>query len=205
MFLYFNKSRAKAKQHAYVALFTKEECDSLSSNNNNLQILKKEKANEITEALNNDDKIYQGSQMVFATYKKEEEKNFQIHSEYRLLFPPLKNSVSPVQNLMNKNPEAVCAIFYTLNSPCLGKCANSTNPRNILEKLSDFQKFQNNKAFVYQQLFYWDVNNKGKDDIWDGLTQVNNKMDVYRCSLNKCFKCFEKKENKLQNKDDCLN
>ncbi|CAI9596657.1 unnamed protein product [Staurois parvus] len=199
-YIYSKFKLAGAKQHAYVALFSQVECDSLSSNNNNLQILKNEDAKQITEALKRDENIYQGSQLVLATFKRET--GYDIHSEYRLLDATSSNGISPIQQLVNTNQNAACAIFYTLNSPCVGKCANPDNARNIINKLSVFNKF--NKAFVYSKLYVKDVRDKGKDDIWDGLTQVNGKMDVYRCSNSGCLKCFEKEQNKLKNKDNCL-
>ncbi|XP_077345313.1 uncharacterized protein LOC143989156 [Lithobates pipiens] len=131
------------RQYAYVAVFSKQECDSLS-NNNNLQILKNEDPAGITDALNNTQKIYQGRQMVLATYG---ERGF--HSEYRLLFPlSNKSNVSPVEQLVNTNPNANCVIFYSLNTPCVGICTNTTNGRNIIQKLPVFNKYNNNKAFV---------------------------------------------------------
>lgn len=188
---------ADTRQYAYVAVFSKQECDSLSSNNNNLQILQNEDAAGITDALNNEQRIYEGKQMVLATYGAPG-----FHAEYRLLFPPNGSDVSAVQQLVNTNPNATCAIFYSLNTPCVGICTNTTNKRNIIQKLPVFDKYNNNKAFVYSIVYGMDIKNKkiGKEKIWDGLAKMNYKMDVYRCFPNKCRKCFEYK-----NKGHCTN
>lgn len=195
---------AETRQYAYVAVFSKQECQSLSSNNQDLEILQKEDADKMTNALNNGKKIYEGNQMVLATYGDPG-----FHSEYRLLFEGESkvSGVSPVQQLLNTNGNADCAIFYTLNSPCVGICANTENSRNVINKLSVFDKFKNNKAFVYSIIYVMDLLNKkaGQEKIWNGLTEINNKMDVYRCFASKCRKCFEKEENKLKNKGHCIN
>ncbi|XP_077345303.1 uncharacterized protein LOC143989149 [Lithobates pipiens] len=188
---------ADTRQYAYVAVFSEQECDSLS-NNNNLQILQNEDPAGIADALNNKQEIYAGTQMVLATYG---ERGF--HSEYRLLFPlSNKSNVSPVEQLVNTNPNANCVIFYSLNTPCVGICADTTNGRNIIQKLQVFNKFNNNKAFVYSIVYVMDFINQniGKEKIWEGLKEMNNNMDVYRCFPKKCIRCFDYK-----NKGHCIN
>lgn len=199
---FLNIFRSDTRQYAYAALFSKEECESLSNNNIILQILQHENATRITAALSDEQGIYAGRQMVLATYGARG-----FHSEYRLLFPSPGTDVSPVQELVNTNRNAYCAIFYSLNSPCVGICANTENERNIIKKLSVFNKFNNNKAFVYRFVYIMDFTNRniGKERIWDGLTQINKNMDVYRCFPRKCLKCFFKRSNKLKNKGHCLN
>ncbi|XP_072263372.1 uncharacterized protein [Pyxicephalus adspersus] len=192
-------------QYAYAAVFSKQECNNLSKNNNR-QILQNEKANEIANALNDDKIIYIGSQMVLALCKKKEtNKECNMHAEYRLLFPPPESKDSPVQQLLNKNSEADCAVFFSLNSPCVGVCTNTKHDDNIIEKLSEFNKFKNQKAFIYHKVYDKDIASKKirKENIWAGLMEINNKMTVYRCFPSKCLQCFEGAAGK--NKGHCLN
>ncbi|KAM5165031.1 uncharacterized protein ACMZJ9_007441 [Mantella aurantiaca] len=198
---------AETRQYAYVAVFTQQECDSLSSENIDLKILQRENAGEIADALNHDENIYEGNQMVLATFRVMPGNQHSIHSEYRLLHSP-GNKNSPVHLLLNKNPKAACVLFYSLNSPCVGVCTNLQNVNNIIGELPVFDIFNNNnKAFVYSKLYTGDIvsNKITKEDIWAGLAKINNKMEVFHCFDRQCYKCFEKISNTLKYKQYCLN
>ncbi|XP_040204131.1 uncharacterized protein LOC120936087 [Rana temporaria] len=194
----------EANQYAYAVVFSKQ--DLLSLNGEKPKILPNEIPNEIANAVRDDKVTYTGRQMVLAR-AKDGKTNKKIHSEYRLLFPPTGSSVSPVQDIVNKNPSPASAIFYTLNSPCVERCVKPDDQRNIIEKLEVFKKYNNNinninKAFVYNKLYSLNVSKI--DEIWDGLMRINAHMDVYRCFDGKCLRCFDTSKNTYKNKDFCV-
>ncbi|XP_053314709.1 uncharacterized protein LOC128482812 [Spea bombifrons] len=168
-------------QHAYAVKFTPAQCAALSENDI-AAALNGENIQNVKNAMNSQS-IYSGTQMVMATYK-DLGNNKREHSEHRLLYPPSRSSVSPAQDLMNRQPAAGCVLFYTYNSPCNAYCTNPNGRFNIVDKLSVFGT--NNKAFVFNQVYQEQNINCCHET---RLKSVDKQMPLYRCT-NNCIKCF---------------
>ncbi|XP_067092119.1 uncharacterized protein [Osmerus mordax] len=153
--------------------------------------------------------LYKGSQLVAATPKGTGQTNA-VHSERALLMcKDSSDAVSPMQDMLNKNKDG-CVVFYTYNSPCLKLCLNQakdnelkkardkTIQRNrpkipplvqkcILESLSVLTNHGGPKAFVFSRVYIEDLES---DTLKAALKVVAEKVPLYKCDANSCFKCL---------------
>ncbi|XP_053565444.1 uncharacterized protein LOC128655881 [Bombina bombina] len=187
--VYINQKFAKNtdKQYAYVVKFSANQCNSLT-NENIAKVLNVENPN--WDEIFNNDQIYQGTNLVMAKFRKQSNNKKDVeHSEYRLLYPTGSSTLSPVENMMNTGAKAGCVLFFTLNSPCVGRCALPNGEYSILGKLDVFSKI-NDRALVYNKFFNSDQKRPVKEVLkaWDA---VDKKIPMYRCDNNGCSRCSE--------------
>nr|XP_033803175.1 uncharacterized protein LOC117361652 [Geotrypetes seraphini] len=196
---YLNPHQIKG-QHAYILKFTQEECNTL--NDNVLEgVLEHDTATKVAKALQNGD-VYEGTRMVIA--KPKDNKNYMEHAEYRLLNPIKANQKSAVQKLLDKQPVNGCVIFYSLISPCVNKCLNTENRREIMRYMNVFDDIGNNyKVFVYK-LIYNVVKQLQKEQVWNSWKKLNQKMPLYRCDLRDCFQCFPRGDYTVFDNNVCM-
>lgn len=162
--------------------FTLDECKRLSTDDIK-KALRQEDINSLRETVRNFG-VYEGHRMVAASYRGS------LHAEYRLLHG--EGKVSPIQNLMNKAPEAGCIVFFTLYSPCLSQCVNTGDYFNIIKELSVFDKLNEaQRAFVFRNT-YFDDKKRTDDEIWAGWRALDEKMALFNCKNSICRRCFIK-------------
>ncbi|XP_044845280.1 uncharacterized protein LOC123350670 [Mauremys mutica] len=139
-------------------------------------------------AINEGDRLYnpsQGNIVAAAVPNKPRE-----HAERRLL---QGDQDSPVSKLLartsRENNNNICLIFFTLNSPCVGKCLNDKTQYNILQPVSDiFGSIRDNyKAFVFQKIWY--ERNETRESLLKAWHQMKN-VPLYRCDNTGCKDCF---------------
>ncbi|KAM9113621.1 uncharacterized protein ACDP82_020262 isoform 4-T4 [Pangshura tecta] len=122
------------------------------------------------------------------------------HAEWRLL---QGGRNSPVSKLLartsGQNNNNICLIFFTLSSPCVGKCLNDKKHYNILEPVSNiFGPIDNNyKAFVFRKIFHNDRNHETRESLLKAWQQMKN-VPLYLCDNKDCRDCFG------NNSDDCM-
>ncbi|XP_075451471.1 uncharacterized protein LOC142492590 [Ascaphus truei] len=175
------------KQYAYAAKFTPAQCNDLTDKNIRIA-LKDENAKDFLAKLGKSE-IYQGTNLVAATFRKFDNVRVQ-HSEARLLFPANPKGTSPVESLLRNGPAAGCVLFYTLNSPCIGVCAKPNGKYNIIDQLNVFLPYKN-RAFVYRDVYHVDQKNPDVTVVEKAWSEINKKMPLYRCFNKNCVKCFD--------------
>ncbi|XP_069584613.1 uncharacterized protein [Ranitomeya imitator] len=174
-------------QYAYFVKFTDDEC------NNGLQTQDIDKALKVDVSAGIRGKvekkeIYQGNQMVAASFEKN--KKFDIHAESRLLNTLPGSTESPISNLLKKTPAAGCVVFFSLNSPCVQTCTDPKGKYNIIDKLNKVNlPGSNSRAFAYTKVFEKDKK-KPEEEVWKNWEALNAKIHLYRRSGNNCIKCF---------------
>ncbi|XP_040282978.1 uncharacterized protein LOC120997106 isoform X2 [Bufo bufo] len=168
-------------QYAYFVKFTADECNRGLTNQVLREALQRENSNNLVQTVNNYG-IYEGNRMVAASYLKQG--SYTEHSEYRLLTP--ENS-SPISRLLQREPVAGCAIFYSLNSPCITKCIRPNGKYNIINLLQSVTNVPQDKVFAFRQVFWYDAD---KPQTWASWRTLNNYMPLYRCNGNNCIRCF---------------
>ncbi|KAM4042625.1 uncharacterized protein ACNLHF_013212 [Anomaloglossus baeobatrachus] len=174
-------------QYAYFVKFNEDEC------NKGLQTQDIEKALIADVAAGIPDtvekkEIYQGDQMVAASYVKE--KNYDIHAESRLLNALPGSTESPISNLLNENPKAGCVVFYSLNSPCVQTCTDLKGKYNIIDKLNKVNLPEpNSRAFAYTKVFDKDKK-RPEEDVWINWKALDAKIKLLRCSGDECIQCL---------------
>uniref|UniRef100_A0A8C5MTL9 Uncharacterized protein n=1 Tax=Leptobrachium leishanense TaxID=445787 RepID=A0A8C5MTL9_9ANUR len=181
--------------YAYVVALKK--CNNLNTEKNvekALSLTDKE-IMDIQQAIK-DQKVYLGDNIAAATYTGKGKTS--KHSEYHLLTPSGKNKPSPVEALLKKQKGAKCVLFYTLNSPCLGKCLNVEKSSSIVDKLNVFSKI-NDRALVFTDVYRNDLN---MENLADAFKTVNGKISLYRCLGKGCIRCVD--SGSVMN-NNCLN
>ncbi|XP_040204133.1 uncharacterized protein LOC120936088 [Rana temporaria] len=173
-------------QHAYAVKFTLGECRRLSP-----EVIKQALSQEDIESLRDTVYkfgVYNGPRMVAASYSDSQVSQPTLHAEYRLLHG--EGNVSPIQNLMNKAPEAGCVVFFSLYSPCLSRCVNIENDFNIIKELSVFDNVNEaQRAFVFRNI-YSDDKKRPDNEIVDGWRSLNERMTLFNCKNGNCDRCF---------------
>lgn len=106
---------------------------------------------------------------------------------------------SPMTDLMNKNKDG-CVIFYTFYSPCINTCLNSNHRRNIIQSLEELKAYQGIKAFVYNNIFGNDKNNR---NLGTKLREIASRVPLYRCTRDGCVLCGQPGPNTAVN-NQCL-
>ncbi|OCT97296.1 hypothetical protein XELAEV_180095221mg, partial [Xenopus laevis] len=172
-------------QYAYVALFTVAQCRQLADADLRDALRQEDAANLVMTVA--DQQIYRGTKMVAASYLQIDNQHA-VHAEARLLNGE-GNAPSPVQDLINRNEDRGCVLFYTLNSPCTGLCVRIGGQYNILNKLNVFDNI-NNRALVYNDVYFADLTRK-EDIVWAAWAAVNARIGFYRCFNNRCVRCFK--------------
>ncbi|XP_067222055.1 uncharacterized protein [Chanodichthys erythropterus] len=124
----------------------------------------------------NSKNVYRGTEVIAAGFHKD------AHSEDLLMNPPNR---SPFKDLMNRKKDQ-CVVFYTLNSPCLNRCLNNNNNKNIIQSLDELNAYRGMKAFVYTSIYTYDQNSPG---LRDGLQKIANRVPLYRCDRGNCILC----------------
>ncbi|XP_075066342.1 uncharacterized protein LOC142153022 [Mixophyes fleayi] len=188
------------QQYAYVVKFSEDQCKELNGNDIDKALKQDvEKASEIRNNVTNS-KIYIGTNLVMASYKdikKNRRNTIRRHAERRLLTSEDSGPV-PVSSLLDSKPEAGCAIFYTLYSPCTKACANLEVDYNIIDKFYLFESVKDT-SFVFGSVYFTE---KKKEEVWLSFERINKKMPLYRCSNANCMKCFEKQNNGLEARNE---
>lgn len=203
-----------APQVAFIVKLTEKEC-SIRTNKTNPDLItdipddffnainleRREDFSKMKDAMN-ENVIYSGNRILMATSKNVTKRKktgevitYTEHAEYRLLTPEGNQAHFPFKDFMKKKPKAHGVIFYSLISPCVDKCINKNNDRNILNSLrNNFQQLRD-RAFVYRFVFTPDMvklNDKNKRqeiiNAWRGLDQI---MPLFRCIGGTCKQCFQ--------------
>ncbi|XP_077149223.1 uncharacterized protein LOC143810241 [Ranitomeya variabilis] len=174
-------------QYAYFVKFADNEC------NKGLQTQDIDKALKVDVSAGIRGKvekkeIYQGNQMVAASFEKN--KKFDIHAESRLLNTLPGSTESPISKLLKKTPAAGCVVFFSLNSPCVQTCTDPKGKYNIIDKLNKVNfPGSNSRAFAYTKVFEKDKK-KPEEEVWKNWEALDAKIHLHRCSGNNCIKCF---------------
>ncbi|XP_044147306.1 uncharacterized protein LOC122935597 [Bufo gargarizans] len=169
-------------QYAYFVRFTADECNRGLTNQVLREALKNEDADDLYQKVNNYG-IYEGNRMVAASFLEHE--HYTDHSEYRLLTP---DNNSPIRKLLGKEPVVGCAIFYSLNSPCITKCIRPNGNYNIINLLQSVTNIPQDKVFAFGKVFRYDA---GNPETWTSWRTLNDYMPLYRCNGNNCIHCFK--------------
>ncbi|KAE8630971.1 hypothetical protein XENTR_v10001037 [Xenopus tropicalis] len=172
-------------QYAYIAVFTTAQCRELTDANLR-DALRQENADDLMTTIEQH-RIYIGTQIVAASFLRLNNGGA-MHAEARLLNGE-GEAPSPVADLLNRNQDKGCVLFYTLNSPCTGVCARIGGEYNILDRLTDVFNRINNKALVYNDVYIGDLNRK-PDTVWDAWKEINARIPFYRCFSRNCYRCF---------------
>ncbi|CAM4688630.1 unnamed protein product [Lepidochelys olivacea] len=93
------------------------------------------------------------------------------HAEWRWLQGSWK---SPVRKLLAWTYNTSCLIFFTLDSPCAGRCLRKNRPHSIVDMVSDtFRPLgSNSKAFVFRQIDQEAVTPQSLLEAWHQLHYV---------------------------------
>ncbi|XP_017538034.1 uncharacterized protein LOC108411136 isoform X2 [Pygocentrus nattereri] len=135
-------------------------------------------------------RVYIGQQLIGAKPKPmPNNPKINYHSEYLLLIQYDPPTISPddplMKRLLDSNPTG-CAIFYTLNSPCVNTCSTPNKPYSIIPALNIFQNHKGPKSFVFGQVWKHDVNTTQ----WEAnMKEVNARVPLYRCDNAGCTLC----------------
>ncbi|XP_068069908.2 uncharacterized protein [Danio rerio] len=168
---FFNFNYATGSQYAVAINVPMEQCQSGPSTAN---FLENDKSEDVKPYIKRDSmEVYQGTELIAAGVHKD------AHSEHLLMNPP---NDSPLTHLLN-NSNNGCVVFYTLNTPCVGKCLNSDV---VLSGLRELQNYQGMKAFVYTYIYNKDQNN---GNLRNALQKIANRVPLYRCGRNGCIYC----------------
>lgn len=136
-----------------------------------------------------EDKIYKGVRMIGARPKPIPRTRNNYHSEYLLLIRSMSQTLERfdqlMQTLLNSDPNG-CTVFFTLNSPCVSTCSTPNGPYSIIPALGMFQNRNTPKAFVFRQVWHYDV---GSHDWRNNIRVINNIIPVYCCSNSGCVRC----------------
>ncbi|XP_058269881.1 uncharacterized protein LOC131368058 [Hemibagrus wyckioides] len=144
--------------------------------------LSQDPENEVKNNMKSSECIYIGNELVGATPKPFGNRGNNIHSEYLLL----RNSdPSPMQNLLNKQKEG-CTVFYTKNSPCVKTCSTPNGNHSIIPALEMFTRHNGPKAFVFSQIWKYDV---GKKEWEENILEIDTRIPVYHCNNSGCVHC----------------
>lgn len=170
---FFHKNYANGSQYAVAINVPKEQCRRgfFPSTAN---FLINDKSEDVKPYIKRDSiQIYQGTELIAAGVHKD------AHSEHLLMNPP---NNSPLTHLLNKWKNN-CVVFYTLNTPCVGKCLNS---EVVLSGLRELENYQGMKAFVYTNIYDKDQN---KQNLRNELQKIARRVPLYRCGRNGCIYC----------------
>ncbi|XP_073780292.1 uncharacterized protein [Danio rerio] len=167
---YFHMYVYDKGQYAVAINVPKEQCQSgFEPSKDNF--LTKENWDDVT-IQRNSKKVYEGTELIAAGVHKE------AHSEYLLMNP---ENNSPLTRLLNNKNR--CVVFYTLNSPCVGKCLYN---KVVLAGLKELQKYQGMKAFVYTNIYTEDQTDP---ELRAELKTIADLVPLYRCKGNSCISC----------------
>jgi len=116
--------------------------------------------------------VYQSNDLIAAKVDKIKNK----HSEFRLM-----NYLKNIVNVADK-----CVVYFTVNSPCLSRCLNSTNPKNIEANLTQLQNYAGIKALAFRNFFRWDGGHDERQDVINRLMAIAPNLPYYQCNNNTC-------------------
>ena len=127
-----------------------------------LGLLPNDPRQNVRNAMNGDDRVYRGEQLIGAKPKPIPGKpGSNYHSEYLLLIqsnPPNKSPDDPLIKQLTLNRMDNCLIFYTFNSPCSKTCSTPGKPYSIIPALDRwFRNYNGPKAFVFGQVWVDDL------------------------------------------------
>lgn len=117
------------------------------------------------------------------------------HAEYRVL----QNFNTLVTRINAASKKTDLMLFYTFKSPCYGRCANSTNEFNILEKITNIKKWKN-YAVVFSKIFEPNKIKQGTTeaellrDRREALLNIGNVMN----GVNNIYRCIQAKNLRVQ-------
>ncbi|XP_060798187.1 uncharacterized protein LOC132900162 [Neoarius graeffei] len=142
-------------------------------------------AQKVKNAMNGPNRIYKGHELIGARPKPIGNTGNNFHSEYLLLISSNEFHQSLMQTLLN-NLSTGCAVFFTLNSPCVRTCSTPNGPYSIIPALNMFNNHNGPKAFVFREIWHHDV---GTTNWKDNILEVNQRIPLYRCTANGCVRC----------------
>ncbi|TSK67201.1 hypothetical protein Baya_5178 [Bagarius yarrelli] len=154
-------------------------CNEISPLDQNF--LSQDDAKKVRDDMQSKNRVYTGAQLIAARPKFPKHQP-NIHAEYLLL---RDTNPSHMQNLLNK-PGGGCAVFFTLNSPCVEHCSSPSGSRSIIPGLEMFTTYTGPKAFVFRQIYKHDL----EADWESNLRGLNLRIPVYRCESNECVRCI---------------
>ncbi|XP_072000055.1 uncharacterized protein [Engystomops pustulosus] len=188
-----NIFRGSLGQYAYFVKFTPDECN-IGLHETTLQTaLGGISGADVRTILGNTKPIYQGDRMVAAApidRTLPNRKKYKDHAEYRLLEP---ENNSAIRGLLNNNVQTGCVIFFSVLSPCVGKCTNPYSPYSIITRLGNVNlpNIHNARAFAFRIPYKTERSHPTEEQIWNSWANMNNVMPLYRCRNQRCTNCFD--------------
>nr|XP_060636654.1 uncharacterized protein LOC132778058 [Anolis sagrei ordinatus] len=120
------------------------------------------------------------------------------HAEWRLLNG---GNNSPVEKLLANEGQNSCFIFFSKISPCVDRCLNMTDMKNIVRILNPiFNRYsENSRAFVFETIYYKDKEKQAEVVInaWKNIRHA----PLFKCNRNNCIRCFD--NNLPENSSPC--
>ncbi|KAL6471944.1 hypothetical protein MHYP_G00205940 [Metynnis hypsauchen] len=149
-------------------------------------------AQKAIDAMDGTAKVYKGQRLIGAKPKPIPNKqDVNYHSEYLLLIksnPPATSPDDPLMKKLLRKDGNGCVVFYTYNSPCVNTCSTPNKRYSIIPALDMFRDHKGPKAFVFGQVWKYDVNKAQ----WEAnMKEVNAKVPLYRCNNAGCALCVD--------------
>lgn len=200
------------EEYAFAVVLPQEECNHRRTHNFG------DNTEDIRRALNGNNRTYvgtgQGTRVIAARPLEQRDRFnniFTEHAEYRLLTNRRRIgqrvvlTSSHMSDLLNTwRNEQSCTVFFTLRSPCAGKCTVPNYRFNILQYLPVFNGLNHDSvAFVFQDIFHHDRNTLNRGQMLSLLRNIHEygrNIPVFRCSsywhqykqryIDRCFDCM---------------
>ncbi|XP_028929233.1 uncharacterized protein LOC103167484 [Ornithorhynchus anatinus] len=112
---------------------------------------------------------------------------YRVHAEWRLL-SHANNNRSWVQQLLSRNNNERCLIFYTFRSPCKSRCLNETHNSNIINSVREVFNLVQRGAFVFDRVYEEVTNTTQRDELVRAWSNLGN-IPTYHCYTKSCVYC----------------
>ncbi|XP_028558715.2 uncharacterized protein LOC114582100 [Podarcis muralis] len=123
------------------------------------------------------------------------------HAEWRLL---TGGQNSPVERILSNKDQNSCLIFFSKLSPCVERCLNESDARNIVQMVNPlFNRYsEDSRAFVFETVYVKDTVKEHEAVV--GAWEHIQGAPLFRCySSNRgCIKCFD--DNQSGDRNPCL-
>lgn len=187
VYLFIHRTN-RNNQYSLAVVLPRQECNHQGTHNFG------DSTAQIRQGLSSINRIYTGNRVIAARPM------FYVnlptdHAEYRLLTN--EEGPSLMSQLINRwQLQLSCTVFFTLNSPCGGKCADPGHLYNILQFLGVFNNLDHNfVAFVFQDIFDYELTHITRQEMLLLLQNIHvngGNIPVFRCPLgqNVCIDCM---------------
>ncbi|XP_053216888.1 uncharacterized protein LOC128399441 [Podarcis raffonei] len=112
------------------------------------------------------------------------------HAEWRLL---TGGQNSPVERILANKDQNSCLIFFSKLSPCVNRCLNENDMRNIVQMVNPlFNRYNEDaRAFVFETVYRRDTQ-KEKEVVVEAWERIQN-SPLFRCYNDNrgCIQCFD--------------